>query len=626
MINEVEFNIEEWSKSNLGEDFKFRENQLEIIAKIVKNCISENTIQSHLVQAPTGSGKSIILIVSACVLAEYYNKRSYLLCSDLSLWKQYDDFIDSHDNLKNKIGRIKGQQSYACIENNKDISKAKCKVAKVSWNKLLDPTKASDCGYECAQYCPYVKARKKALFSNVTIMTYQMYFRAVAGHKDNETKSRFSVRDILFCDECHNIPNLLQSAYCPQIKDTDLQSYMLIWDYAMSLDNSMFKDEWQDELTSMATDIAPTHNEVNDLLKSKFESIYSCEDQNLLLEKIKDYSQFISKFDAIVDSILDRFSKIVGSKYMSPQEYEVYDKCEWYKRNSSMIQTFLSVVVGEDNKEYVVASPNEFTQEMFVSKTGKMSKKKVHSIDLQCAKEDFIARNFLFLGPTNVIMTSATIGNMDSFCENLGISDVLKDNLPCLFDFTKSPIYVLSRWKMSQKFKNESFPYIQKATYELCERYNSQKGIIQTWTYDLAKKIYEEATEDLKDRMLLYNDAKEKRDLIEYHKTVNTPTILVGPTLNEGIDLPGDECRFIIMVKMPFPYLGSKLVQRKKELYDGWYQNETLRTIVQSIGRGVRYDGDWCQTYFLDGSFSFFWYQMKDSFPLETQRRFKFYS
>lgn len=627
MINEVEYNIEEWAKKNLGNDFEFRENQLEVISKIIKNCISENGVQSHMVQAPTGSGKSIILIVSACVLAEYYDKRSYLLCSDLSLWKQYDDFIDSHNELQKKIGRIKGQQSYVCTENNKDIAKAKCKVAKISWAKLLDPDKAYECGYECAQYCPYVKTRRKALYSKVTIMTYQMYFRAVAGHFDVDTKSRFSVRDIVFCDECHNIPNLLQSAYCPQLKDTDLQSYMLIWDYAMSLDNSMFKDEWQDELSSLATDIAGTHNEVNKLLESKFNAIYSCEDQNNLLGNIKDYNQFISKFDSIVDNILEKLSNAVNDKnYMSPQEYEVYEKCEWYKRNAQMIQTFLSVVVGEDNKEYVVASPNEIKQEIFVPKTGKMEKKKIRTIDLQCAKEDFIAKNFLFLGPKNVIMTSATIGNMDSFSQNLGITDSLKDNLPCLFDFTNSPIYVLSRWKMSQKFKDESFPYIQKATYELCTRYKSKKGIIQTWTYDLAKKIYDEAPDDLKERMLLYNDAKEKRDLIEYHKTTDIPTILVGPTLNEGIDLPGDECRFIIMIKMPFPYLGSKLVQRKKDLYEGWYQNETLRTIIQSIGRGVRYDGDWCQTYFLDGSFSFFWYQMKNSFPLETQRRFKFYS
>ena len=627
MINEIEYNIENWAKENLGNGFEFRENQLEVISKIIKNCLDENGSQCHLIQAPTGSGKSIILVVSACVLAEYYDKTSYLLCSDLSLWKQYDDFIDTHKSLKWKIGRIKGQQSYVCTENNKDISKAKCRVAKVSWAKLFDPNKAEDEGYECAQFCPYVKARKKAMTAKVTIMTYQMYLRAVAGHFDKSSKYMWHVRDVIFCDECHNIPSILQSAYCPQLKDTDLSKYLLMYDYAMSLDNTMFKDEWQDEMTSLATDIASSHDELQTLLLDSFNNIYSKEDSKESVEGLKQYNQLICKFDALAEKIQNKFSKTISDKnYISPTEYEVYEACEWHNKNELMINTFMNVVVGEENIDYVVTTPNERIVEMFSPKKAKMIKKKERTVDLQCAKEDYISKNLFLLGVEHVVLTSATIGNIESYCENLGIDNYIKDNLPCLFNFNNSPIYCLSRWKMSQKYKDTSFPYIQKATYELCLRYSNKKGIIQTWTYDLAKRIYEEAPDALKDRMLLYNDAKEKRDLIEYHKTTDQPTILVGPTLNEGIDLPGDECRFIIMIKMPFPFLGSRLVSKKKDMYDGWYMNETLRTIVQSIGRGVRYDGDWCQTYILDGSFGYVYWQMKDALPLETQRRIKFYS
>lgn len=630
MNNEIEFKIDRWAKDNLGPDFEFRENQLEVIAKIVKNCIEENSTQTHLVQAPTGSGKSIILIVSACVLAEEYGKESFLLCSDLSLWKQYDDFIDSHKTLKHKIGRIRGQQSYVCQENNKEISKAKCRLAKVSWATLFNSDKAKEKGYECSAYCPYVKARRQAMQSKVTIMTYQMYFRGVAGKFDKTAKYLWHVRDIVFCDECHNISSLLQSAYCPQLKSSDIDKYMLMWKYGISLTSeNLFHDEWSDEMTSLATDIAPTEKDLNTLLSDSFDSIYDYEgmEGTEVCSKLREWNRLISKFDGLADKIQEKFQAVVNSKkYISPQEYEVYEATEWYKKNAMMIQSFLSVVVGEENAEYVVCSSSEHTIEKFSTKKGKMTKYKERTIDLQCAKEDYIARCFLLTGPEHIIMTSATIGDMPSFAENLGIEYFLKDNLPSLFDFHNSPIYVLTRWKMSQKFKEESFPSIQKATYELCNRYAQKKGIIQTWTYDIAKRIYDEAPYPLKDRMLLYNDAKEKRELIEYHKTTDMPTVLVGPTLNEGIDLPGDECRFIIMLKMPFPYLGSKLVKRKADLYDGWYQNETLRTVVQSIGRGVRYDGDWCQTYILDGSFSYFYQQTKDGMPLDIKRRIKFYS
>ena len=33
MINEVEYNIEKCARENLGDNFEFRENQLEIVAK-----------------------------------------------------------------------------------------------------------------------------------------------------------------------------------------------------------------------------------------------------------------------------------------------------------------------------------------------------------------------------------------------------------------------------------------------------------------------------------------------------------------------------------------------------------------------------------------------------------------
>ena len=630
MINEVEYNIEKWASENLGDDFSFRENQLEIIAKTIRNCINddEERRQVQLIQAPTGTGKSIILIVSACVLAEYYNKTSYLLCSDLSLWKQYDDFIDAHQKLKYKIGRIKGAANYVCTRNNNDVTKADCKVARVSWKSLINPDKAKGIGYECARYCPYIKARKLAMQSSVTIMTYQLYFRAVAGNSTAQTNTNaWYKRDVLFCDECHNIPDLLQNAWCPSLKDTNIDKLVRIYDYALSQNNTLFADEWQNELTDMASDIGINHNQIKDNLTKLFDNIYDCENDRKLYENIKAYYIGISLFNGLTEKISKKISDALNNKcYISNTEYEIYEDCEWQAKHSVLISNYLDMVQSEDDKKYMVVTPSESIVEVFNTKNGKIVKKKVRIIALQYAKEDYLSDKYILDGPSNIVMTSATIGNIESFKQNLGIGESIDDNLPSLFDFTNSPIYVLSRWKMSRTFKDQSFPSVQKATYELCNRYSQKKGIIQTWTYDIAKRIYDEAPDNLKQRMLLYNDSKEKRNLIEYHKSTDMHTILIGPTLNEGIDLPGDDCRFILMLKVPYPFMGSKLVKKKADIYDGWYNNETLRTIIQSIGRGIRYNGDWCQTYILDGCFSSLYFNMKKSFPLEMQRRFKFYS
>lgn len=621
MVNELEYNITQWAKDNLGSDFEFRENQLEVISRIVSNCISDDGEKNHIIQAPTGSGKSIILIVASCVLAEKYDKKSYLLCSDLSLWKQYSDFVESHEQLKQKIGLIKGTSNYICQKNNKPCTNASCRIAKIAWNTLIDCDASEKIGYGCSSLCPFVKSRNLASKANVTIMPYQMYFKAISG---NTCGTFWKHRRLLFCDECHNIPSLLQGAYCPQLKDSNISKLLHIYDYAMSMKDLFATDAYQHELTDMATDIAPTHNILKDILVKLFDSIYSSEKS--AINNIVEYSNMISKFNSIAEKISNTLGLAMKTNnYMSNTEYEVYEECEWQQRHERMLDIFLGSVVG-DNPEYVVVSPSEHYDDVFDTKTGKMTKKRTKTIDLQYAKEDALSRFFLLDGIDHIIMTSATIGDVKSYTNNLGIDTYKVDDIPSLFDFSDSPIYVLSRWKMSQKHKEANFPFVKKATYELCDRYSNKKGIIQTWTYDLAKKIYDDAPRELQKRMLLYVDAKEKRELIDFHKTSDIPTILIGPTLNEGIDLPGDECRFVVMIKMPYPYLGSKLVKKKADIYDGWYNNETLRTIIQSIGRGVRYDGDWCQTYILDGSFTYFYYQMKSAFPLEMQRRIKFYS
>ena len=98
MINEIEYNIENIAKEVLGNDFKFRENQLEIIAKIVRNCIEEKSNhQTHLVQAPTGTGKSIILIISALVLLNQSQNSGFLLAALIPFTFQETSLTDIYN-------------------------------------------------------------------------------------------------------------------------------------------------------------------------------------------------------------------------------------------------------------------------------------------------------------------------------------------------------------------------------------------------------------------------------------------------------------------------------------------------------------------------------------------------
>ena len=77
--------------------------------------------------------------------------------------------------------------------------------------------------------------------------------------------------------------------------------------------------------------------------------------------------------------------------------------------------------------------------------------------------------------------------------------------------------------------------------------------------------------------------------------------------MDEGVDLPGDKCRFQVIYKIPYPYL-EKQVRIRKEIDLGWYHYNTIVRLVQTYGRGMRYQDDYCQTYFIDDTSNLFYW------------------
>ena len=80
--------------------------------------------------------------------------------------------------------------------------------------------------------------------------------------------------------------------------------------------------------------------------------------------------------------------------------------------------------------------------------------------------------------------------------------------------------------------------------------------------------------------------------------------ILIAPSLERGIDLPGDLCRVQILCKVPWKSMDKQTTAR---LYAPggriWYAVGAIRTIVQSCGRAVRSEDDWAVSYIIDEQF-----------------------
>ena len=102
--------------------------------------------------------------------------------------------------------------------------------------------------------------------------------------------------------------------------------------------------------------------------------------------------------------------------------------------------------------------------------------------------------------------------------------------------------------------------------------------------------------------------------LIKKHMESRTPTVLLSPSMSEGISLDDDLARFQIIVKLPFASMADPRVKAKMK--EGkWYVNQMLKEIMQASGRATRSEEDHSVTYVLDSSFPFFIEQCKNELP-----------
>ena len=125
----------------------------------------------------------------------------------------------------------------------------------------------------------------------------------------------------------------------------------------------------------------------------------------------------------------------------------------------------------------------------------------------------------------------------------------------------------------------------------------NKKDLKGFWKYatDEAKKIAEKgATGTFVDDNTVYGW------LIHYFEEDENPLVLVSPSMSEGVDLPYDKCRFQVIYKIPFPYLGDKQVDMRRRRDQKWYAYKTVMTLMQAYGRGMRAEDDSCYTYILD--------------------------
>jgi Rad3-related DNA helicase len=393
---------------------------------------------------------------------------------------------------------------------------------------------------------------------------------------------------------------------CPYSKEKSffIQSQLSVTNFSYFLSETMYAGKLEprqlliiDEAHNIETELSKfveivfSEKFAKDVLKCKLPVSLS---QESVIEWIKKtYKPSLSKYLKKTENTVKKESKEGSSIEESSKRYEMLDK------HLNKIEKFIDSYKSENWVMNHVESNNP-----------KNPYKKLEFKPISVAS---YVRDSLFKFGEKVIMMSATILNKSAFCRSIGLAEseveFLKIDSP--FSSDNKPIYVLPVGSMSASNINETLPKMSQVIKEIMSQHAKEKGILHVVNYKIANYI----KENLKDDRILYHDSTNRDIVLKRHLSSQEPTVLLSPSMMEGVDLADDASRFQVLCKIPYPYLGDAVIQKRMKNDDMWYSYQTAKLIIQALGRSIRNEKDYAASYILDSDWLNFYSKYSYMFP-----------
>jgi len=367
---------------------------------------------------------------------------------------------------------------------------------------------------------------------------------------------KLTPRDLLIIDECHNT-------------ETELGKFIEV----------TFSEKFAKEILKCKI---PTKLETQDEIFNWVKKIYH-----------PSLSKYFKEVEKAIGQKLNENS--IGFGDLSKQ-YEMLDK------HICKINRFLTAY-NSDNWIVNVVRPSE-------EKKKAQRKFEFKPVDVSRYGYDNL---FRFGGRT--LLLSATIIDHHIFCQSIGLNpeEIAYMSIPSPFPVENHPVHYLPAGSLSKNSIDKTLPVLSEAIKLLLEQHKNEKGIIHCVNFRIAQYL----VDNIPSTRLLTHTSENRDEVLKNHIQSDQPTVLVSPSMMEGVDLAGDASRFQILCKVPFPFLGDEVIKKRMEKNRMWYSYQTVKSVVQAMGRSIRNETDYAVSYILDSDWERFFRMNKQMFPEE---------
>ena len=553
----------------------------------------------------------------------------------LCLKKLHDPSIDISSLSLEEAEAHSSLKVWAERENNGSYSDVPFTVSEVLWNRVA-ADRSSCMGAQCPAYkeCFFFKARKQMSDAQILIVNHHLLMADLSAKvhaKAREDRSLLPKFFRLVVDEAHHLDEIALESFARRNDKIDLIRWLgrifsehhpeksrcqLFLKDLLALHVKMPSIEM-----ALQTDIPGLKRELTVLIEDLFQKIdFFCQTylaargsseerevrfrlkaEQLLLPY---WQQEIKPLFFQLSSSLQRLASMLGSLRSSCLEI---DKTHMEKLSLHLQELeFIAQVLtqkAEELKDFV-QSEEDVTRVRWVEMTGFMSN--IMLIDAHLNVSEYL-KKYLFDPRVSSILCSATLTSAKRFDfvkERMGLScpslssSMNEDMYPSPFDYPNRVLLV--------GFKDMVLPthpnFLKEAADAICRVVELSKGscFVLFTSYEMLRQVYSLVKPRLFRFPLLRQGDASRQSLIEQFKRSEGNVLFATDSFWEGVDVPGEALRCVIIVKLPFKVPSDPICQAFSEMYEKMGKDSFSSYLLpsasikfkQGFGRLIRKQGD----------------------------------
>ena len=643
-----------------GRGFKPRRGQRQMIAHIARALTAESD-RLCIVEAGTGTGKTVAYCLAAIPIAQALDKRVVISTATVALQEQVvlRDLPDMqrHAKLDFTFTLAKGRGRYVCLKRLEDrmalgaeheaqlfeppnagdlaiYRRLQSTFASGAWDGELDSwpdalprnlwtpitNDRAGCGAgRCAHYhqCPFFRARRQVAEADVVVANHDLVLADLS--LGGGVVLPVSDETIFVLDEAHHLPEKTREHFTANVRLRFAGEWLT--QVLSSLDAMAKRFNAPREVSRaserLANDAGDLRAMLNDMDALARQLAFEPRDENAstcrfpfgeVPEEVAELARPIGAAFRSVSAILNELGEAVQQVMEGDLAWDNADQAEnWLPVIGQLgARANASQALFDDYGDGRGQAARWATLRRF---------ERTDDVELTSAPlaPGNILHELLWQGCYGAVATSATLcalGTFERFLEKAGLdAELSQSRIPSPFDFPNIAVLSVPAMASDGGARAEHTEEVAALLPDLLALEPSALVLFTSWRQFNA--VVDSLPDDVRDHCRLQDSASKQHLLQEHRQAIDSgqPSYLFGlASFAEGVDLPGDYCRHVILAKLPFSVPDDPVDEAIAEELERQGRNpffeksvpEASLRLVQACGRLIRHESDGGRITLLD--------------------------